>query len=106
MKRIRTAATLAEIGLYKGILDAADIACVVRNQTMSQMAGSVPYGDVLPELWVAHERDWERAESALTAAVPDAADDAPWVCPACGEEVEGNFAACWACGADRPGPER
>jgi len=24
-----------------------------------------------------------------------------WTCPACGEQVEGNFDTCWNCGRDR-----
>ena len=26
----------------------------------------------------------------------------PWVCARCGERLEGQFAQCWNCGADRP----
>lgn len=29
--------------------------------------------------------------------------DDPWPCPACGEEVPGNFALCWNCGQTREG---
>jgi hypothetical protein len=26
----------------------------------------------------------------------------PWQCPDCGEALEGQFSACWHCGALRP----
>jgi hypothetical protein len=27
---------------------------------------------------------------------------APWICPECGEGIEGQFATCWKCGTDKP----
>jgi hypothetical protein len=42
------------------------------------------------------------AEAAgADAPVPAAPQLAAWVCPHCGQDVEGQFAACWNCGAAR-----
>jgi hypothetical protein len=38
------------------------------------------------------------AESIETARV----NEQPWHCPRCGEEIEGQFYACWQCGTQRP----
>jgi rubrerythrin len=26
----------------------------------------------------------------------------PWICPSCGETIEGQFDQCWHCGEERP----
>ncbi len=49
----------------------------------------------------------ERARQIVTrhlkgAAVSEAVIAPPWRCPSCGELVEGQFQACWKCGATRP----
>ena len=49
----------------------------------------------------------DRARQIVTrhlkgAAVSEAAIALPWRCPGCGELVEGQFQACWKCGAPKP----
>jgi len=44
----------------------------------------------------------DEATARETLAVRDDSPPAPaWACPACGEQVEGNFNACWKCGRER-----
>ena len=45
------------------------------------------------------ERDLARAVEILEDDADQPTEEsAPWSCPKCGAEVEGNLAACWACG--------
>jgi hypothetical protein len=44
-------------------------------------------------------RDFDRAREVLTAACAKPTESLPrWVCPACGQRVAGQWAACWQCG--------
>lgn len=62
--------------------------------------------DALPSLWV-DSRDAERAAAVVQQWIASGADEfdaaelTAWRCPACGETVEGQFAACWNCGEVR-----
>lgn len=46
------------------------------------------------------EPEADRAREILAEA-PTPGPAAPWTCPGCGEEVEGNFDSCWNCGRAR-----
>jgi hypothetical protein len=50
-----------------------------------------------------NEEDFTAAQ-ALVKTLAEAAEhsqDAPWKCAGCGEELEGQFTACWKCGEER-----
>jgi rubrerythrin len=53
-------------------------------------------------LWLLDDRDFDRARRIVTDfdRVPVAGPS--WRCPECGEALEGQFSACWRCGAPRP----
>ena len=58
------------------------------------------------EVVIHHPADFERARVIVTrfekgAAPSEAVLAEPWQCGACGETVEGQFQACWKCGAAR-----
>jgi hypothetical protein len=101
--RLFTAPTVAEVGLLKGLLEAQEIPCVLRNEYTSIAAGSVPFTDAWPELWVLREADIGRARQILNGWQSNATDHEgqSWLCPECCERMEGQFAACWNCGHDK-----
>lgn len=46
---------------------------------------------------------YERAREIVLAALgADTQPGPPWRCQGCGEEIEGQFSACWHCGESRP----
>jgi len=94
-----------EIGMLKSQLEAEGIACVTRNESIAIAYGTIPRQECVPELWVLHDEDYARAEE-LMAEWKDPSNllTEPWVCPGCGEELEGQFASCWQCGYDREEP--
>ena len=62
----------------------------------------LPVGQIGPiDVWAptadaARARDIVAGWTAHRAQAP-AADQTPWRCPKCGEEVEGDFDVCWNC---------
>jgi hypothetical protein len=45
-----------------------------------------------------NDLDFDRAQQLLSDDVVDESPTEPWICRHCGEENEGQFAACWSCG--------
>lgn len=99
MKLLYTSLNLTEIGLLRGLLESHGIKCTVRNEMLSTLAGEVPFTECAPQLWVRSDGDLPRARDILEDfnREPDA-PQRPWTCPDCGEQVDGQFAACWNCG--------
>ena len=58
----------------------------------------MPFVETWPELWVINDLDFDRA-TELINAVDTESPGAAWRCKRCGEENEGQFAACWKCSA-------
>ncbi len=58
MKRVFSSPDSAQVGLAQSILQAAGIACEVRNDTVSQAVPGAPFN---PELWVLRDADYVEA---------------------------------------------
>ena len=101
MKPLFTSLDLLEIHHLKNVLEAEGIGCWIRNELLSRLAGEVPFLDCSPELHLQRESDRPRAEALVAAWRRPAPPGLPWSCPACGERLEGQFDACWSCGARR-----
>ena len=93
---------LHEIYHLKNLLEAEDIRCHIRNELLSRLAGEIPFTECAPQLWLLDERDLERARRIVADIGRSAVAKPPWQCPDCGEPLEGQFSACWHCGAPRP----
>jgi hypothetical protein len=101
MKRVWSGATLADTTHLKNLLEHAGIGSFIKNAYLGSALGELPVYDSTPELWVFRDADVSRAETLLREAMHPAAaarTDA-WRCRACGESNEGQFGACWSCGA-------
>ena len=90
--------------LVRGALADAGIEAHVRGDHLGAAMGEVPPIAAWAEVWI---RDAGRAEDAaaiVERSTPREGEaDAPsWACASCGETVEGQFAACWSCGAPAP----
>ena len=71
MKRVFSSPDSAQLGLAQSILDAAGIACEVRNDAVSQSVPGAPFN---PELWVLRDADYEEAcRLVRSVGVPDSA---------------------------------
>jgi hypothetical protein len=105
LKKLLSSNNFSEAGLLKSQLEAEGIACVIRNENLAIGSGTVPFMECYPELWVLHDEDFASAQELL-AAWQEQADQPmePWTCPECGEEIEGQFDACWQCGYEKEAP--
>lgn len=81
-------------------LRAAGIACEVRNTTLSSAIGDIPFLECAPQVWIAHDLDEARARMLLRELMQPVSGPT-WRCAQCGEELEPQFGACWACGSPR-----
>ena len=96
MKRVFTSPDSAEVGLLKSLLEEAGIECFTRNETQAYTGVAFH-----PELWIVSDEDEPAAEKICREWRQSAADQTRWKCTTCGEELEGQFAACWNCGSPR-----
>jgi hypothetical protein len=101
MKPLLTSLNPLEIHHLKNVLEADGIRCWVKNELLSRLAGEIPFVDCALELHLLHEADRARAEVLLEAWRLPPLPAPGWTCPACGERLEGQFDACWKCGAWR-----
>ncbi len=102
MKRLFVSQSLVEVESLKELLEKSGIACTIKNQQGSSLAGEVPFTEVFPELWVINNADLDRAKDLLEEQANDKeANSLVWRCAGCGEQHVGQFTACWKCGRDR-----
>lgn len=103
MKRIYSSDNPLIVGHLKQVLEANHIACITRNEYLLGGAGELPPNECWPELWVVEDFQQQEARALVEAALAMRFEPAgSWECPDCGELLEGQFTACWACGAERP----
>jgi hypothetical protein len=99
MLRLTQAPNLAIATLWADALGHEGIVASVERRFMTSVAGEVPPDQCLPEVWIAHHEQEQRARILLhdLQNVPQRR----WFCR-CGELVEGGFEQCWRCGALMP----
>ena len=65
MKQVLSSPDSTQIELAQSMLDAAGIACEVRNDAVSQAMPGLPFG---PELWVLRDEDYAEARRLVASA--------------------------------------
>lgn len=98
MKRLLRDSSAAEIGLVRGLLERAGIACITKNEQLAGALGDIPFLECEPELWILHDADLPQATRILEAHRAPAHTTGQWRCRQCGELIDGQFEACWQCG--------
>ena len=99
MRRLYSAATLAEAYLVLHSLEHAGIAAHVLNQHAQSGLGDIPFAQAWPEVWIAFDRDIERARDIVAKYESASASAPPRHCASCAEENPATFERCWRCGA-------
>ncbi len=98
MKKLTSAPTLVTIHHYRNVLTAEGIASEIRNEFFGGILGDMPFTETWAQLWVVNDLDYERALQLIDDSALDESPSESWRCNKCGEENEGQFAACWSCG--------
>lgn len=98
MKKVTSAASTVTIHHYRNLLEAEGIPCRIRNEHLGSVLGEIPFPETWPQLWVVNDLDYDRAKQLIDADGLDESPTESWRCSRCGEENEGQFAACWNCG--------
>ncbi|MCS4503496.1 hypothetical protein KBTX_03511 [wastewater metagenome] len=103
MQRVYTDSDPLIVGHLAEVLRGRGIVCMVRNYYLGGGVGDLPPTEVWPQLWVERDEDEAVARRLIDEVLSNHDSDGPaWVCPGCGERVEGQFAACWRCGSPAP----
>ena len=101
--RVYRAHHLVEATHVKNLLESAGIGTFLRNENLVRLSGEVPFDQCWPEVWIADDRDFDPAQRLLADLRHGAKRWGPaWTCGHCNEWLEGQFTACWNCGAHRP----
>lgn len=98
MKKLTSSESLITINHFKNVLASEGIESRIKNEHLGSIVGEMPFVEVWPELWVVNDLDYDRAKQLIAAAITDESPQVSWKCRKCGEENEGQFAACWSCG--------
>ena len=95
MKKLTSSDSLITINHYKNLLASEGIRAEIRNEFLGSILGEMPFAETWPEIWVA-DLDFDRATQLISSAEGESPPDG-WQCKRCGEDNEGQFAACWNC---------
>jgi predicted RNA-binding Zn-ribbon protein involved in translation (DUF1610 family) len=105
MKRIFSSADLVAVSELKAMLDNAGIACYINNEVSSTLAGGIPQGECMPELWIDDDACEAEAVQIKKDWLSPKIQGAAWTCPKCGENLEPQFTSCWKCRTAKPQTE-
>ena len=102
--RVYSAPLLTQVAHIKQVLEMHGIECRIQGEYRAGAAGVLQPADTWPELWVVDPSDIEEAQRLVQEALRPMpqAQTADWTCPSCREVNEGQFGACWNCGAPCP----
>ncbi len=99
MDRVFSHESLAQVTHFRNLLEQAGVACTIKNEKLLGGLGEIPFLECSPELWVLKSEDISRARLLIDEVLKNPRNPTPWNCKHCSEINEGQFAACWKCGA-------
>jgi hypothetical protein len=104
VKQVHAARHAVEAHLVRGFLVSHGISAEVRGEFLTSGWGELPV-DVC-SVWVTDDAQYDAASTLLSDFLSGrfarTLSAQTWTCPQCAERLEGQFTACWNCGAARP----
>jgi hypothetical protein len=98
MKRIYTAANLADAHLVRDLLQQAGISAHIFNEYAMAAMGDVPMGSAYPQIWIPQPQQEQHARAVIADYEKRVPQTATKICSHCGETSPGEFELCWNCG--------
>ncbi len=103
MKKVYSSENSMMAGHIKSLLELEGIPCIIKNENLAGAMGELPLNECWPEVWIRDDLSYDNAMHILKDILaPENVASQSWHC-ACGEEIEGQFFACWNCGSYKPG---
>ncbi|SMN12021.1 hypothetical protein SPBRAN_224 [uncultured Candidatus Thioglobus sp.] len=82
----------------KDILCEEGIDCMLKNLGLSGGMGELPPTECWTEIWVMQNQNYDKAKIIIDELLKQQpTTNENWQCQ-CGEQIEGQFTACWNCG--------
>jgi hypothetical protein len=106
MKRVFAVDNVTEAQIVRGLLAASGLDAIVQDEHMAGMGGKMAVVEVWPSVWILDDSAEAEARQIVAdyeskRTQPAAAAGTGWRCAQCGQQLEQQFTACWACGAGR-----
>ena len=96
--RVYSAPVLAMVANVQQVLESNGIESQIRGEYRGAAVGHIPPIEAWPELWVTDPTQVSEAIRLVKEVLSSEDSDLPsWKCPSCGEQIEGQFSACWNC---------
>jgi len=103
MTKVYSAQSALTVGNLRNLLLSEGIESEVRIPFLAAAGGDLPITECWSQLWIVNDEDLDRAMKLIDGTrLTGAPSSESWKCPQCGEEIEGQFEACWRCGSSRP----
>ena len=94
---------LSKVGQFQSVLEAEGIRTHLKNQFTSGVLGEIPFVAAIPQLWILEDDDQVKAKRLIQQLLSNPEETEPeWTCSRCDSVVDGVFARCWKCNAQRP----
>jgi len=103
MRKLYEAQDRIEAQILVDYLLAMEVKSVIVGDYLAGAIGELP-ANIYPEVWVVRDEDLTRSLQLLsefTKINMKKAENGPWCCPNCGEEVDAGFDICWNCATPR-----
>ena len=99
MDRLYQASDLAEAHLLRDLLEEDGLGACIVNENLASLGGELPFGLIVPEVWIKDSRDLFMARAVLEEYLARKKEPDPGErrCASCSESSPGNFDLCWKC---------
>ena len=95
--KVYGAQQMLEAQMIKALLEDGGVPAIVSDEALDQLA----FGAVSARSGLSYDVLVPAARAEEARAILERPRGPDWVCPECGEKIDGVFDACWKCGHER-----
>ncbi|MGD9762307.1 MAG: DUF2007 domain-containing protein [Candidatus Binatia bacterium] len=97
MKCVFTSPDPLMVEQVRTALESVGVDCVVQRSHLRPLAGTVPFTECWPEVWIVDDEQSAAAEALVRRRDTPERDGGAWACGVCGQKLGKQFTACWRC---------